>query len=223
MSQSDPLRDGISAVELIASMGDDLTVVNAARVSMAKHHTVLDEEKDSRLIRYLAKHNHWTPFSHVMVTMRLKMPIYVARQWFKHTVGFTRNEVSRRYVDDSPEFHTPRELRERAAHVKQGSSDAPIPDNDHMVVAMREGASAAHALYYQLLGARVAPEVARTVLPQSMYTEFYETASLVGYSRLCKLRLDAHAQMEIRQYAQSVHKAVREIAPRSWKELMSDE
>ncbi|WP_143218009.1 FAD-dependent thymidylate synthase, partial [Acinetobacter indicus] len=107
----DPLNDGISSVELLNRMGDDLMVVNAARVSMAKEsHWVLTDdgelrlsERDQSLIRYLARHKHWTPFSHPQVQLRIKMPIFVARQWFKHTVGFTRNEVSRRYVDDTPE------------------------------------------------------------------------------------------------------------------------
>ena len=110
-------------VELLNHMGDDLTVVNAARVSMAKHVTLFVDQ-DRKLISYLAKHNHWTPFSHVTFQFRLKMPIFLAREWFRHTVGIARNEVSRRYVTDEPEFFTPTEWRSKAEHVKQGSGGA---------------------------------------------------------------------------------------------------
>lgn len=133
----DPLDDGISQVTLIDYMGDDLRVVNAARVSFDKESSWVEDprnpdfpnvlsERDRKLIRYLARHDHWTPFSHCMVTLRIKMPIFVARQWFKHSVGFTRNEVSRRYVDSTPEFYVPKIWRKRAENVKQGSSDETV-------------------------------------------------------------------------------------------------
>jgi len=234
----DPLGDGISSVELIDHMGDDLRVVNAARVSFAKESTwvwlrEVDEdgnqakalsERDERLIYYLARHNHWTPFAHCMVTLRLRMPIFVARQWFRHTVGFARNEVSRRYVDDEPQFYIPQFWRERAEKVKQGSGDA-LPPALQVVAdnAMRHAYEAAREAYFLMLESRVAPEMARMVLPQSTYTEFYETASLAAYARLCKQRLDSHAQQEIRAFADAVAEIMEYLFPISWDALMGGE
>lgn len=223
----DPLNDGISSVELIDHMGTDLTVVNAARVSMAKESEwdfgdsgfdMKLSKRDCGLIAYLAKHNHWTPFSHPQVQLRIKMPIFVARQWFKHMIGFTRNEVSRRYVDDTPELYFPTEWRRRAENVKQGSSDETVDPN--MIGTMvgpvvRECV----ALYEDMLDCGVCPEQARMILPQSMYTEFYETGSLAAYARLAKLRLDPHAQKEVRQYAHAVSEIMGELFPVSWAHL----
>lgn len=229
MLQRDPLKDGISNVELLDVMGDDLTVANAARVSMHKESqwelaeaesVLLPEyklsDKDAKLISYLARHNHWTPFSHPQISMRLRMPIFVARQWFKHQVGFSRNEVSRRYVDDPPAIHHPKEWRGRAPNVKQGSSDSPVAWKEpHYRIAVQ----ACEQAYEAMLAAGICPEQARMVLPQSMYTEFVETGSLAAYSRLAKLRLDPHAQLEIRLYAQAVSELIEPQFPVSWKEL----
>ena len=124
----DPLNDKKSNVEVLEVMGNDLTVVNAARVSFSKTSTVL-EERDHKLIKYLAKNSHITPFFHPQIRMRLKMPIFVAREWFRHTIGFARNEVSRRYVDSAPEIYIPTELRERDPNLKQGSKTISIQDN----------------------------------------------------------------------------------------------
>jgi thymidylate synthase (FAD) len=239
----DPLNDGISSVQLLKHMGDDLMVVNAARVSMAKeseweivgHDEHIDPDsrvlsceprrklkaKDEKLIRYLARHKHWTPFSHPQVQLRIKMPIFVARQWYKHTVGFTRNEVSRRYVDDTPEFYVPNEWRLRAPNVKQGSSDEVLPGTilfywhtprDVMLTCVD--------MYEAMLGKGVAPEQARMVLPQATYTEFFETGSLAAYARLASLRMDPHAQKETRAYAQAVDAIMSELFPVSWEALM---
>lgn len=201
-------------VDLIDVMGDDLRVVNAARVSFGKEsdwkwdsresgyggeRTILFE-KDQKLISYLAKHNHWTPFSHVQITMREKVPIFVARQRFKHMVGFTYNEVSRRYVDEAPEFYIPDVWRGRAENKKQGSSDKEIDysaygDWYEAVLKTCEN------VYTNLLLNGVAPEQARMVLPQSMYTEYYVTGSLAAWARAYKLRIDPHAQKEIQDLA----------------------
>jgi len=223
----DPLGDGISRVELIDKMGDDLRVVNAARVSFAKESDwkfagkLLD--RDERLIYYLARHNHWTPFAHCMVTLRLKMPIFVARQWFRHTVGFARNEVSRRYVDDAPQFYIPQFWRERAEKVKQGSGDALTPEKQLIAdMAAKRAYNEARRAYEELLDTGVAPEMARMVLPQAMYTEFYETASLAAYARLCKQRLDSHAQQEIRAFADAVAEIMEWLFPVSWDALMKE-
>ena len=215
----DPLKDGISSVELIDHMGDDLMVVNAARVSMAKEHDEFDWETDPKLIRYLAKHKHWTPFSHPQVQLRIKMPIFVARQWFKHMVGFTRNEVSRRYVDDAPEFHIPAVWRGRAPSVKQGSSDEPVVLPLWLAERVIDFYDRAENLYDALLENNVCPEQARMVLPQSMYTEFIETGSLAAYARLASLRLDPHAQKEIQLYAGTVDSILSAFFPVSWEAL----
>ncbi len=191
-----PLGDSISSVELLNVMGDDLMVVNAARVSFAKESKQFSLQ-DGKLVQYLARNGHISPFFHPQVQFRIKMPIFVAREWFRHTVGFARNEVSRRYVDSPPECYIPTELRERDPNLKQGSKQTLIENNDAVVQELDKATQTAYKCYINLLDQKVAPEVARMVLPQSMYTEFIETASLYAYARLCKLRLDPHAQLEI--------------------------
>lgn len=212
--------DGIGSVELLDTFGDDLTVVNAARVSFAKTVTEM-EPRDAKLVKYLADHNHITPFFHPQARFRLKMPIYVAREWFRHTIGFARNEVSRRYVDDKAECYVPApgQLRERDTNKKQGSKPTPIADEAvwrERVATFQDGAV---AFYEELLAAKVAPEVARGVLPQSMYTEFIETASLSAYARLCGLRCDPHAQAEIQVYARAISELLAPAFPVSWDAL----
>jgi len=205
-------------VELLDTFGDDLTVVNAARVSFAKESAVL-EPRDEKLIAYLAKHEHNTPFFHPQARFRLKMPIYVAREWFRHTVGFARNEVSRRYVDEAPECYVPTELRERDTNKKQGSKPTPIELNEQTLKEVAEFQGLALDFYDSLLKKNVAPEVARGVLPQSMYTEFIETGSLAAYARLCNLRLSPYAQAEIQTYAKAVCELLESRFPVSWKAL----
>jgi len=216
----DPLNDTKSLVEILEVMGNDLTVVNAARVSFSKESKILSEG-DSKLIKYLAKNQHISPFFHPQIRMRLKMPIFIAREWFRHTIGFSRNEVSRRYVDTLPEIYLPMELRARDANLKQGSKSESIEDNESVRDMMHQSMSVAVSAYNALLSSGVAPEVARTVLPQSMYTEFIETASLYAYARLCKLRLDPHSQVEIRQYADAVDRLMLQHFPVSWAALMA--
>ena len=207
-------------VQLLDSFGDDLTVVNAARVSFDKESTTM-EPRDQKLIKYLADHNHISPFFHPQLRFRLKMPMYVAREWFRHTVGFARNEVSRRYVDDLPTFYLPsvEDMRERDVNIKQGSKATPIEEAAHYRDLMKKFHRQAENLYAELLEAKLAPEVARGVLPQSMYTEFIETGSLSAYSRLCKLRMDPHAQAEIRAYAGAVSELIEKRFPVSWRAL----
>ena len=214
----DPLNDSKSNVQILEVMGNDLTVVNAARVSFSKESLVLDE-RDSKLIKYLAKNGHISPFFHPQIRMRLKMPIFIAREWFRHTIGFARNEVSRRYVDDTPDIYIPTELRERDANLKQGSKSEYVQDVT-AVASMKECLKSSLDCYNALLEKSVAPEMARMVLPQTMYTEFIETASLYAYARLCKLRLDPHAQKEIQLYAEAIDTQMREHFPVSWAALM---
>lgn len=218
----DPLGDSISKVELLHVMGDDLMVVNAARVSFAKESKQFSLQ-DGKLVQYLARNGHISPFFHPQIQFRLKMPIFVAREWFRHTVGFARNEVSRRYVDTPPEMYVPQELRERDPNLKQGSKESIVENNTAIVERLSEATKLAHECYTMLLDQKVAPEVARMILPQSMYTEFVETGSLYAYARLCKLRLDPHAQLEIQLYAEAVSKALWEKFPVCWAALMGDE
>ena len=210
----------MNKVELLHVMGDDLMVVNAARVSFAKECTEF-KEQDTKLVNYLAKHNHISPFFHPQIQFRIKMPIFVAREWYRHQIGFSRNEVSRRYVSDMPECWTPEltDFREKDAKIKQGSKDTPIELAD---VAQNLYATSTHIsleAYDELLKLGVAPEIARTVLPQSMYTEFIETGSLAAYSRLFKLRTSPDAQREIQKYANEIGKFLEERFPVSWKAL----
>lgn len=208
-------------VELLDTFGDDLTVVNAARVSFNKETTSLTP-KDEKLIKYLADHNHVTPFFHPQVRMRLKMPIFVAREWYRHQIGFARNEVSRRYVDEQPEMYEPAIVRARDAKLKQGSKSEAVHQNPLAVVMIRDINERAMETYTELLDLGAAPEVARTVLPQGMYTEFIETGSLAAYARLCGLRLDPAAQLEIRDYANAVKSLLMSKFPVSWKALMRE-
>ena len=208
------------SVELIDVFGDDLTVVNAARVSFAKesHEMTLGDEK---LVKYLAVHNHVTPFFHPQARFRLKMPIFIAREWFRHQIGFARNEVSRRYVDTDPEFWMPTDLRKRDNNKKQGSKDERIRYNGHCLAHIRATNEKALETYNYLLGHDVCPEQARAVLPQSMMTEFIETGSLAAYARLYKLRTDPTAQREIQELAEQVGFLLAEKFPISWSALTS--
>ena len=212
--------DGIGFVELLGTFGDDLTVVNAARVSFAKESVELSPG-DAKLIKYLAKHEHNSPFFHPQLRFRLKMPIFVAREWFRHTIGFARNEVSRRYVDSDVECYVPSSdmIRERDTNKKQGSKATAVDNSDNAKEHILDLTDLAVSTYNKLLSENVAPEVARMVLPQSMYTEFIETGSLAAYARLCHLRLGADAQKEIRVYAGLVDACLMEAFPVSWKAL----
>lgn len=211
----------MSKVELLEVLGNDLTVVNAARVSFDKESTEMTE-KDAKLIHYLAKNHHVSPFFHPQIRFRIKMPLFVAREWFRHTVGFARNEVSRRYVDSKPEIYIPSEWRQRDARLKQGSKDELVSNNAEICSDVRDYMTMVLELYDRLLKDGVCPEQARIVLPQGMYTEFIETGSLAAYARLCRLRLDPHAQKEIRVYAQQISDLLQERFPVSWKALMTE-
>jgi thymidylate synthase (FAD) len=208
------------STELLDVFGDDLTVVNAARVSFAKESYEMTLG-DQKLIKYLAHHNHVTPFFHPQARFRLKMPIFIAREWFRHQIGFARNEVSRRYVDTDPEFWMPTELRERDSNKKQGSKNTQIQDNEKCISQMEMHNDRSLALYKDLMAHGVCPEQARAVLPQSMMTEFIETGSLAAYARLYKLRTDPTAQREIQELAACVGNLLAEKFPISWAALTS--
>jgi len=215
------MPDGVGYVELLETFGNDLTVVNAARVSFDKVSHELTEA-DKKLIRYLASHNHISPFFHPQARFRLKMPLFVCREWFRHTIGLARNEVSRRYVDTPPECWVPESsnIRERDPKVKQGSKATAVASADEVHQLMQEQVDSAMDTYHTLLERGVAPEVARSVLRQGMFSEFIETGSLAAYARICQLRLDPTAQKEIRDYANAVCECMNEQFPVSWMALM---
>lgn len=205
-------------------MGSDARVVNAARVSFSKIAENYSDDQNGKLIRYLANHGHFTPFTHPQITLRETVPIFVARQRFKHTVGFSYNEVSRRYVDDEPEFYTPEVWRGRPeGSLKQGSSDEEITFlryQGFLEQTVQDGYERllehAELLYKDMLSAGVAPEQARMVLPQSMYTSYYVTGSLAAFARAFSLRSDPHAQLEIQDLAGQWDEIIKPLFPVSW-------
>lgn len=202
-------------VELIDKMGSDLSVVNAARVSFAKLKDKFDD-KDERLIKYLAEHNHWSPFAHASLQFRIKAPIFVARQLVKHQVGLVWNEVSRRYVDIEPEFYIPFLWRKKAENKKQGSSDEEVEyDITDFVKKSKE-------LYNDMLSKDVAPEMARMVLPQNMLTEWIWSGTLYAFARVCNLRNKPDAQSETRMITHQMHKCCQQHFPISWKYLTNE-
>ena len=209
-------------VTLIDSMGTDLSVANAARVSFAKKNTEFKEPGDRKLINYLAKHGHWTPFGHVTLSFHIKAPIFVARQLVKHQVGLVWNEVSRRYVEDDPEYWEPEIWRSKPVDKKQGSGDERIEWLDR---ENRVGASVSKAcklsvfVYKKMLEAGVAPEQARMILPQNTYTEWYWTGSLYAFSRVCNLRCQPDAQKETRDICWNIDQLANVSFPVSWEAL----
>ena len=228
--------------ELMDHMGSDLTVCNAARVSFNKESEWgLDfdaierlkscpynkddvrvlKEKDEKLIRYLAKHNHWTPFAHPQITLRIKAPVSIRTQFFKHKQGFVENEISRRYVSYEPEFYNPVWRGKPTDGAKQGSEDFITEETRTNLydAIYRESYETALHVYNTLIEKGIAPEQARFVLPQGMYTEWYWTGSLAAFARFYKQRKDDHAQWEIREYANAVGQIIEPYFPVSWKHL----
>ena len=209
-------------VEYIDHMGSDLTVVNAARVSMDKHHEELDLDTDPKLIRYLARHEHWTPFAHPQVQLRIEAPIFVANQLKRHQIGFALNEISRRYVKDPPEYHEVKQWRLAPdKSVKQGSgADA----NEEQNYALRQVAGnltdKVDETYRNLIDDGIAPEQARALLPMSMHTSWYWTGSLYAWARLCGQRLDPHAQGETQWIAREIDKIISPLFLHSWPILL---
>lgn len=211
----------------IDHMGSDLSVVNAARVSFGKKSEWVYcgqsdgrdkglSVRDTKLIKYLAKHKHISPFGHAFASFHVKAPIFVARQLVKHK--FLRwNEISRRYVDDEPEFYVPEVWRGRSADKKQGSEGV-VEFEDHY----KEEMALSKSYYEYLLDYGVAPEQARMVLPQSTMTEWYWSGSLDAFADMCNLRLPSDTQQETRVVAQQISEKMSELFPVSWAALMSN-
>ena len=201
------------SVSLVDHMGSDLSVVNAARVSFAKEHKEFDNVSDTKLINYLAKHNHWSPFGHGSMQFAISAPVFVARQLVKHQVGLVWNEVSRRYVDNEPEFYTPTEWRKSAENKKQGSSDETVE------YSVLPAYTFAKQCYENMLKMDIAPEMARMVLPQSMMTEWYWSGTLYAFARVCNLRCKPDAQKETQNVGWGIDGYAAELFPASWHAL----
>ena len=207
-------------VELVDKMGSCLSVVNAARVSFDKFSYELDE-KDEKLLTYLAKHGHWSPFAHATLQFRIKAPIFVARQLVKHQVGLSWNEVSRRYVDNDPEFYNPITWRGKPANDNKQGSVGEVDDQDTAKMILEQTNLLAFKNYKTLLAKGVAPEMARVILPQTLMTEWYWSGSLHAFARVCKQRLDPHTQQETRVIAGGINEHCESSFPHSWRALMS--
>lgn len=206
-------------IEYIGHFGNDLMVANAARVSMNKWKEEFDES-DAKLINYLARHKHTTPFRHPSLSVRVTVPLFLAQQLKRHTVGFALNEVSRRYVDDVPEFWYPEEWRMRPdKSIKQGSSDAPMcPEVSEIVHdAYRQLITNAKLFYENAIAQGIAPELARAALPQSMLTSWIWTGSLHAWLHLYDLRIESHSQKEAQYFAKELEPLLEQYFPISFQ------
>lgn len=205
-------------VDFVDKLGGDLTVVNAARVSFSKHRDEFQED-DIKLLAYLAKQDHWSPFAHAQIQLRITAPIFVARQLVKHQIGLVWNEESRRYIADTPTFYLPLVWRGAPTQgAKQGSSgELKLPpylvDRAEMLMEL------SLETYNNYLEEGVAPEQARMFLLQSMMTSWYWTGSLYACARVCKLRLDPHAQGETREVGQQIWLHCSKHFPEAWRAL----
>jgi thymidylate synthase (FAD) len=208
-------------VKLVDHMGSDLSVVNAARVSFGKRKEVFDEA-DSKLIEYLADHDHTSPFRHTSITFHVKAPIFVFRQWMKHRISSEFNEISGRYVEfPEDEFFVPETFRRQAKVNKQGSEGrVDGPEGEQASEVFLAACRNAVTQYKQLIALGVCREQARCILPLGLYSEVYWTVSLQAAAHFIRLRTDGHAQWEIQQYAHAVRRLVEELYPNSLKALL---
>lgn len=227
-------------VELLDWLGTDLTVTDSARVSFSKRSypagntvkkVVVDGEtlninvpeidnRDKRLLNYLARHGHWTPFAHPQISFRITAPVFVRSQLFKHKSGLVENEASRRYISDDPEFWYPKSWREKPQNAKQGSGEGfSLMKNVELTKEYKYAVEVCEEVYKRMLERNVAPEQARAVLPQAMYTSWIWSGSLYAFSRVCRLRLDSHAQQETGEIAQMISDYCEILFPESWKAL----
>lgn len=219
------LGDNIGYVELYDKMGSDLTVVNAARVSFGKRQSEINVERDSKLISYMLRNEHTSPFEHVVFTFVVNCPLYVGRQWERHRT-WSFNETSRRYTSENIDFFFPKELRKQAKENKQASLHEIVENNEYLVEKIKKHAQADLDLYYELIENGVCREQARGVLPQEMYMEFFGTIDLHNLFKFLHLRDSLHAQYEIQLYAQAIEKIIKPIVPISfelWEKINNGE
>ena len=209
-------------VEYVDHMGDDLAIVNAARVSFDKT-SQLEEgsliEDDVRLIKYLAKHHHWTPFAHTAISLRMGAPVPIRTQCFKHKVGLVENEESRRYIKSTPVIYIPKEFRSiPEGSIKQGSGDVHW-DSDFWVEQYELVTSVAVITYTHMMQSGVCPEQARLVLPQGAIVNWIWTGNLLSFANFYNKRIEASAQKEVQAVAAKVKEIIEPLFPVSWKGL----
>jgi len=214
--------------EYIAHLGDDLLVANIARISFDKESKEFtlrkDKEKgsDEGLIQYLAQHNHWTPFGHPQITLRMKAPVPIRTQCFKSKIGFVENEESRRYISSTPELFIPESFRSKPDGNKKQGSSGNHPLSEEFLARYIRTCNTAIKEYDEMIEAGIAPEQARFVLPQGCYVNWVWTGSLAAFARFCKLRKDSHAQGEVKDLADQVSSIIEPLFPYSWKALMGE-
>lgn len=208
------------SIELVSCFGDDLMVVNTARVSFAKESQVFSD-KDAKLVEYLAKHGHISPFYHPHLQFRVKAPISVQRQWFKHKIGTAENSESTRYVEVHDEYYVPTSFRAQSKSNKQGSEGL-VHDQTGLKSIYLTACSDSFQAYSWLIDSGVAKEQAREILPLCTYTSWIWTASLAAVVHFIKLRDEAHAQFEIREYAKAMRLLTEEKFPVSLKALLGE-
>ena len=227
MIKSDVLDKGF--IEVVDSLGSDLTVVNSARVSFGKRKEKWDKS-DERLVRYLAKHKHYSPFRHLQVQFHIKAPEFVMRQWYKHVVGIETtsngstkdhawNEISGRYVEYD-EFYEPTEFRKQSEDNKQ-ASDGLIDDQKNTSILWTTAQQHSVSAYKEMLKRGMAKEQARTILPLTLYTEVYWTASFQAVMNFIELRNEKTSQIEIQEYAKVLLEQMKEVFPKT-TELWSE-
>jgi thymidylate synthase (FAD) len=215
------IKSGIE-VSYINHMGSDASVVNAARVSFAKGAELFSESQNTKLIKYLAKHNHISPFHHAFMSFRVKAPVFIARQLVKHSY-LPWNETSRRYVDDTPEFFDMQWRYRPDESIKQGSAGELSKEHkQHANELFWELAEHSLKVYETLLTIGVAPEQARAALLIDSQTEWVWSGSLSAFARMCNLRLDSHAQKEAAEVASAIDAKARELYPISWVALLAN-
>lgn len=218
-----PLNDEIGSVALVQHVGDDKSVVNAARVSFGGDNTLPFDEKDAKLIRYLLKHEHGSPFEHNSLTFKIVAPIFVIRQWMRHRVGVSYNEISGRYVEVLEQFYTPEKFRQQAKSNRQASIEATDSLDQEQAHQVWENAwKQAFQAYQDLLALGVTREQARGVLPLTMYSEFYFTCNLRSLFHFLALRDHPGAQWETQMYARALAQLAEPLFPSSfeaWRSL----
>ena len=205
------LDNGMGWVGLLDHMGNETTIVNAARISFQNVKEVFDE-RDEKLLKYLIKNQHTTPLEHVTFTFSVHCPLYVRSQWMRHRIA-SYNEVSRRYTEEEIEFYIPNDLRQQSDNNKQASTDEIIPANYEAVAAYKKICDAAYGEYLDLLEKGVCREQARGVLPQCMMTTFWYTVNLHSLLHFISLREDNHAQKEIQEYATAMKELIKPFVP----------
>lgn len=203
-------------------MGSDDAVVNAARVSFDKVASMFTPEQNERLIRFLARHQHWTPFGHCTIKLRMEAPIPIRTQCFKHKVGFVENEESRRYISKTPSLFVPEEFREKASTAKQGSGGIHEGSQDWRDIYERRCALMIDT-YEDMIEEGICPEQARFVLPQGVEVQWVWTGSLYAFANFYNKRTDPNAQQEIQELAEMVGSIIEPLFPVSWTALTGGE